>query len=326
MLKSLLLLNVAVGQISIAGKLNPIARVRGVAPRLPNIDSRGRYPCTHSGRANNCYAQWRFPPPRGRLGRLDHGSRVINMADNAWNDFEAALSGLATPDDLEIQKLRMNISVLTNQVQAAIQEKDYASVGRLSAEIAKLQPKDPAVLKASLRKSMEQAIKHERYEKASTYRDQLNMLKELYLPEYQLAGLWRAETPSGENISVRIEYDDDTVIATDILLGPDRANFMADVSKPRQPIGFPFIQKWDCFRAVGKVTGKRVPGEMYVLGANSIGLLLYGSGAKQVDGVLIVFMRVEAHGESVVSLRTAEGIKKVVELEKLLNQDGGGED
>jgi len=400
MVASLVLLIAAVGEISLANRINPIARSRGVIAHFPRLSLSRKLLRSHSqikmganeanipevlkpeGRgqswqANNSDFQERPPPVRGKRGRFGHDSPVMNIADKEWQYFEAALSLLAPPNASELQLLRQMVNRLQNQIARALSKENYTAATILRDEVVLLQKKDPAVLGSSLRKSMQKAIKSERYDKASMYRDQLNILKR-YQPEYKLIGSWQGKSLSRGIISARIRYDNDKLVATDV---DGEMTFTADVSEARLPRGDPdvdcdltkiyrhaarlagaspkqdsvnFINRVDCFAADGSIAGQKVHGDMYLFRDDVIGFLFFGGaggggggrvampGAREQprsiwesdedcdalvrESEIVSFKRVETFDESTSPSQASEGIKQILELERLFNLDSGDED
>jgi len=365
MVATLMLFISAIGEISIANRISPAALPHGTATRLQMLSFPGgllrkkgaiqhgiREVLKPEGqnqfwRANNSDGWERLHPTRGWRGRSAHNRPAMNMADKEWQYFQAALSALVSPNTRKLQELRQRVSRLESQLEDAMHNEDYKAAARLRDEVAVLLPKDPAVLSSSLRKSMEEASKRELYDKASMYRDQLNILK-LYLPECNLAGRWQGESRTRGVISIRIGYDSDTLVATNV---DGEVFFTTDVSEPDVDSRLSRIfqrivtKKGNCFPANGKLAGERFRGEIHVASDDAFGLLYafiaergglatagasgeprgFGKSDEDEELEFVSFRRLETSEDPQVPWRNREYIKKVAGLERLFNQYGGDE-
>jgi len=364
MVASLMLLIGGICEISVADILNPFALARGAALNFPTSQfpisvprpqlqaqrgiNKAKTPEVskqngprQSWHAHKSRVQKKIIATRSRRGRSGHSSPVMNMAFESFEDVEAALSDLVPLNADDLQGLRAEVSSLKRKLEDAINKEDYQEAARLRNEVGELLRKDPAVLRSSLRQSMKKAIEAEQYARASRYRDQLNILKRYQL-EFLLAGLWKGESLTEGEISVRIDYDGDTLLATDL---DGEARFTADVSEARYLPGKRFIEGRDCFAAEGKIAGKEVKGEMCVLGGEAIGFLYLGGGTggvvrmlgaggkpielngfdKGYDGEFVIFKKTGPLDKPKAPSVT-ERIARVAGLEKLLDQDGSDKD
>lgn len=135
----------------------------------------------------------------------------------------------------ELQTVRGELSRLELKLQTAIDEQDFASAAMARDDIAELRRKDPAVMGTVLRQQLMDAVMEEDYARASDLRDQLLVLRR-FLPQYQLAGLWKGNYPNHGDELVRVSYEGDMLHATkvtgDAHVPAGEITFQADLSAP----------------------------------------------------------------------------------------------
>mmetsp|Transcript_9608 Transcript_9608/g.23846 ORF Transcript_9608/g.23846 Transcript_9608/m.23846 type:complete len:311 (+) Transcript_9608:201-1133(+) len=156
----------------------------------------------------------------------------------AESSFEAKLRDFAPA--AELPTVRGELVRLQNQLQAAIDEQDFAAAAMLRDDITELRNKDPAVMSSLLKEQLQDALAKEDYKQASALRDQMLVLRR-FLPQYQLAGLWKGNYPNHGEELVRIHYEGDTLYATkvtgDLHVPAGEVTFQADLSQPFDQIG-----------------------------------------------------------------------------------------
>jgi len=155
------------------------------------------------------------------------------IASGAESGFESALLQFAP--STELQQVRSELSRLQQKLQAAVDEQDFVTAAMWRDDIAELRSKDPAVMASSVREELAQAVLAERYNDAAKCRDQLLVLRR-FLPQYQLAGLWKGNYPNHGDELVRIHYEGDLLVATkvtgDVHVPAGEVTFQADLAAP----------------------------------------------------------------------------------------------
>ena len=88
---------------------------------------------------------------------------------------------------------------------------------------------------AVLREELSEHVANERYDEAARCRDELLILRR-FLPQYQLAGLWKGNYPNHGDEMVRLHYDGDQLYATKITgdehVPAGEVTFRADLAAP----------------------------------------------------------------------------------------------
>lgn len=165
-----------------------------------------------------------------------HGTFLMRQIDKVDDDFHAALTRVAPKS--ELRALRETTARLEGQMQQAVEQEDYKEAARLRDEVQELRSKDPVTLTSMVREHLGAAVKDERYTEAATYHDQLLALKQ-YLPQFQLAGLWKGSYRDNGDHIVRIAYEGDTLFATkvtgDVHVPAGEITFRADLSQLADP-------------------------------------------------------------------------------------------
>jgi len=147
--------------------------------------------------------------------------------------FEGQIAAFAPREDLP--GVRGQLSKLQNQLDNAVASEEYVIAAMLRDDLKELKSKDPAVMAASLREQLTRHVSKERYTEAAQCRDQLMILRR-FLPQYQLAGLWKGNYPNHGEEQVRLHYDGDTLFATKVTgdehVPAGEVTFRADLATP----------------------------------------------------------------------------------------------
>mmetsp|Transcript_127135 Transcript_127135/g.220382 ORF Transcript_127135/g.220382 Transcript_127135/m.220382 type:complete len:363 (-) Transcript_127135:229-1317(-) len=248
---------------------------------------------------------------------------VMRQSDKVDDDFNAALSRFAPKS--ELRTLRERIASLEGQMHLAVEQEDYKKAARLRDEVRELRSKDPVMLSSIVREKLDAAVEDERYTEAATYHDQILVLKQ-YLPQFQLAGLWKGSYRDDGDHIVRIAYEGDTLFATKVTgdshVPAGEITFRADLSQLGDPeeqqvtesetgelmnfrVEVVSLSQEDSsenkrevphFEGQGRVAAKGfqqarfVPGKLYLLDDDVVGFLWVPLGA------FVVFNRVKEDG------------------------------
>ena len=154
----------------------------------------------------------------------------LNAADEG---FEGQVAQFAPPSALlEVRGQRAKVQ---EQLASAISNEDYTAAGVLRDRLAELRQKDPATVAVQLREEMSNHVASERYGEAARCRDELLVLRR-FLPQYQLAGVWKGNYPNHGDELVRLHYQGDQLFATKITgdehVPKGEVTFRADLSAP----------------------------------------------------------------------------------------------
>ena len=154
----------------------------------------------------------------------------LNAADEG---FEGQVAQFAPPSALlEVRGQRAKVQ---EQLASAISNEDYTAAGVLRDRLAELRQKDPATVAMQLREEMSKHVARERYGEAARCRDELLVLRR-FLPQYQLAGVWKGNYPNHGDELVRLHYQGDQLFATKITgdehVPKGEVTFRADLSAP----------------------------------------------------------------------------------------------
>ena len=95
----------------------------------------------------------------------------------------------------ELPRVRNQLVKLQEDLGNAVSKEDYVQAAMLRDDVAELRSKDPAVMAASLREEMARRTACEEYAEAARCRDELMILRR-FLPQFQLAGLWKGARPA----------------------------------------------------------------------------------------------------------------------------------
>jgi hypothetical protein len=105
----------------------------------------------------------------------------------------------------------------------------------LRDDLAELRDQDPACLASILREEMDSRVRKQHFREAAVLRDQLVELRQ-YLPQYQLAGLWKGNYPNHGECIVRFWYQGDTLLAFKVTgdehVPAGEVTFRADLTTP----------------------------------------------------------------------------------------------
>lgn len=147
--------------------------------------------------------------------------------------FEGQIAQFAPPQTL--LQVRGQRAKVQQQLADAIAEEDYTTAALLRDDLRELKQKDPAVMAAVLREELSEHVANERYDEAARCRDELLILRR-FLPQYQLAGLWKGNYPNHGDEMVRLHYDGDQLYATKITgdehVPAGEVTFRADLAAP----------------------------------------------------------------------------------------------
>tara|TARA_B110001452_G_scaffold228741_1_gene204330 strand:+ start:182 stop:841 length:660 start_codon:yes stop_codon:yes gene_type:complete len=164
---------------------------------------------TPSAGAARCAASGlRMQPAAARAGD-DDGVR----GDAALEEFDQKIGSFAAAE--ELAELRQQIALARQALDDAVDNQDYVAAAIHRDELAELVAQDPAEAAAEMRKQLERAVVRERYDDATALQDQIRVLRR-FLPQYQLAGLWKGNYPNHGEELIRVRYDGDTLYATKV--------------------------------------------------------------------------------------------------------------
>ena len=154
------------------------------------------------------------PPSTRSVGRRPLVLVLLALARQAAAlIFEGQIARFASRRELpNVRKQRLNIE---EQLESAVHTEDYVLAAHLRDDLAELRQKDPVVMASALRDELSRHISGERYDDAARCRDRLLVLRR-FLPQYQLAGLWKGNYPNHGDELVRLHYDRDQLIATKV--------------------------------------------------------------------------------------------------------------
>lgn len=134
-----------------------------------------------------------------------------------------------------LPQVRSQRVAIREQLANAIAEEDYVLAAQLRDDLAELRQKDPAVMASEMREDLERYVAREQYTEAAVCRDRLLVLRR-FLPQYQLAGLWKGNYPNHGDELVRLHYQGDTLIATKVTgdehVPAGEVTFRADLTQP----------------------------------------------------------------------------------------------
>jgi len=158
----------------------------------------------------------------------------LNAAPDEDDDgFQGRIAQLAPKQKLA--NLRGQRLKIQTALENAIQDEDYTTAALLRDDLVELKLKDPALLASELRAEMERHVNRERYDEAARCRDELLVLRR-FLPQYQLAGLWKGNYPNHGDELVRIHYKGDELYATKVTgdehVPAGEVTFRADLQAP----------------------------------------------------------------------------------------------
>ena len=158
------------------------------------------------------------------------------LLSNDPDDFEQRLKNFAPAADLA--GIRQQIAQARNNMASAVDSEDYVSAAMYRDDLRELQLRDPAEAAADARAQMERAVERERYSDAAIFRDYLRVLRR-FMPQYQLAGLWKGTYPNHGEELIRVRYDGDTLYATKVTgdehVPAGEVTFRAELATPCEP-------------------------------------------------------------------------------------------
>jgi len=160
----------------------------------------------------------RAAPPAALLGQASFEAKLERFAPSA-----------------ELPELRKRAARLESDLTDAVHEQDFAAAAMLRDDLAELRDQDPACLAAKLREELEARVRKQHFGEAARLRDQLIELRS-YLPQYQLAGLWKGNYPNHGECIVRLWYQGDTLLALKVTgdehVPAGEVTFRADLTTP----------------------------------------------------------------------------------------------
>lgn len=135
----------------------------------------------------------------------------------------------------ELPELRTQLAKLEQELADAIDDQNFAAAATLRDDVSEMRGQDPAVLAAELRAELHRRLQQQQFVDAARCRDQLLVLKR-FLPQYQLAGLWKGNYPTGGEALIRLRYEGDTLFATKVTgdghVPAGEITFQADLTTP----------------------------------------------------------------------------------------------
>ena len=136
------------------------------------------------------YSPWGATRLAAAAARTCPSSRTRVMRLNAADEssFEGAIASFAPRQDLP--SVRGQLAKLQEQLNNAVEDEEYVLAAMLRDDLQELKSKDPAAMAVAVRAEMNEHVACERYDEAALCRDQLMVLRR-FLPQYQLAGLWK---------------------------------------------------------------------------------------------------------------------------------------
>ena len=232
--------------------------------------------------------------------------------------FAAALQTFAATD--ELPELRARARAAESELRAAVGGQDFAQAAALRDELTTIRLRDPVAVAKSVRAELEVAVRKERYANAIELRDRLMVLRR-FLPQFQLAGVWKGNYPNHGDELVRLHYDGDQLYATkmtgDAHVPAGEVTFRADLTMPYdeaqasapsgEEVGVRVEvislaaddshqqREVDRFKGEGRIAARGfqhahfVPGQLFLLDADVIGFLW------QPLGTFVVFSRETDH-------------------------------
>lgn len=147
--------------------------------------------------------------------------------------FEDLLKQFASAS--ELPEVRVQLGKLEQQLSDAVFDQNFMAAAQIRDDLSDLRCKDPAVLAAELRAELDLSVRQQRFNDAARCRDQLLVLRR-FLPQYQLAGLWKGNYPNHGEALIRVRYEGDTLFATKVTgdehVPAGEITFQADLSTP----------------------------------------------------------------------------------------------
>jgi len=234
----------------------------------------------------------------------------------------------------ELPEIRQQAIKLQQQMEAAVEREDYAAAAMYRDDLRDVQAKDPAEAARQIREQMERAVKRECYADACMYRDFLRVLRR-FMPQYQLAGLWKGTYPNHGEELIRVRYDGDSLYATKVTgdehVPAGEVTFRAELATPCQAEqrssgedvagvrvevvslssdGAPQqreVERYNgegCIAARGFQHAHYVPGQLFLMDTDVLGFLWLPLGT------LVVFNRVPEEEERRETVASAAGSAK----------------
>ena len=176
---------------------------------------------------------WAPAMQHARGAALTMKASVPRLLTTDADDFEQKLRNFAAVG--ELPDIRRQFALLRQQMATAVDLEDYVSAAMYRDDLRELQGRDPAEAAADARAQMERAVARERYADAAIFRDYLRVLRR-FMPQYQLAGLWKGTYPNHGDELIRVRYDGDTMYATKVTgdehVPAGEVTFRADLANP----------------------------------------------------------------------------------------------
>jgi len=151
-------------------------------------------------------------------------------------DFERRIESFAPTS--ELCAIRKQIVNVRTEMEFAVDSEDYVSAAMYRDDLRELQGRDPVASAADARAQLERAVEKERYSDAAIFRDYLRVLRR-FMPQYQLAGLWKGTYPNHGEELIRVRYDGDTLFATKVTgdehVPAGEVTFRAELATPCEP-------------------------------------------------------------------------------------------
>jgi hypothetical protein len=257
-------------------------------------------------------------------------------------DFERRIESFAPTS--ELGAIRKQIVNVRTEMDYAVDSEDYVSAAMYRDDLRELQGRDPVESAADARAQLERAVEKERYSDAAIFRDYLRVLRR-FMPQYQLAGLWKGTYPNHGEELIRVRYDGDTLFATKVTgdehVPAGEVTFRAELAAPCEPDvkglemegdmvgvrvevvslssdGAPQQRDVERYHGEGRIAAKGfqhahyVPGQLFLMDTDVVGFLWLPLGT------LVVFNRVpeeeERQGASTLDSATLPNLGEIARI------------
>lgn len=156
----------------------------------------------------------RMQPAAARGGEDSSGE------DSTLPEFDQQIGRFASAG--ELAELRQQMALARQALDDAIDREDFVAAATHRDELSELVAQDPVEAAAEVRKQLKRAVESEHFDDATALQDQIRVLRR-FLPQYNLAGLWKGNYPNHGEELIRVRYDGDTMYAIKVLRAGLRA-------------------------------------------------------------------------------------------------------